>query len=101
MESARSVNLGLDFAEAYYISITEQNMVELAELAGHSAEVEIALHLAVLFEDERLLEWFDLPFDPIFITETIGGESVFHFAESVGGKYQKITFFDKQTFIDI
>ena len=76
-------------------------MVELAGLAGHSAEVEIALHLAVFFEDERLLEWFDLPFDPISIVETIEGESVFHFAESVGGRYQKIIFCDNRTFIDV
>ena len=70
--------------EAYYISITEQNRVKLADLSEHAAEVEIALHLAVLFDDERFLEWFDLPFDPIYIAETIEGETVSHFSTSKG-----------------
>jgi hypothetical protein len=84
MELARRTNLGLEFAEAYYISITEQNMVKLAELSEHAAEVEIALHLAVLFDDERFLEWFDLPFDPIYIAETIEGETVSYFSTLKG-----------------
>lgn len=101
MESAQPANLSLEFAEAYYISTTEQNMVRLAELSEQSAAVEIALHLAVLIDDERLLEWFDLPFDPIYIAETIKRESVHHFSESVGGRYQKITFCDNRTPIDV
>ncbi len=101
MESAGPANLGLDFAEAYYIPIMEQNMVKLAELAEHSCDVEIAVHIAVLFEDQRVLEWFDLPFDPIYIAETIQDQSVFHFAESVGGNYQKIILCDNGTFIDV
>jgi len=101
MDPTESVNLGLDFVEAYYISITEKNMAKLAELAEHSAEPEIAIHLAVLFEDERLLEWFDLPDDPIYISETIRGESVSRFADSLGRKYWKIIFCDNRTLFDV
>jgi hypothetical protein len=97
MDPTESVNLGVDFFETYYISITEKNMAKLAELAEHSAEPEIAIHLAVLFKDERLLEWFDLPDDPIYISETIGGESVSRFADSMGRKYWKIVFCDNRT----
>ncbi len=101
MESSESVNLGLDFAEAYYISIVEENMDKLVNLAEHSAEVEIAVHLAVLFENERILEWFDLPIGPIYIAETIKVQSAFHFAESVGGERQKIIFCKNRTYIDV
>ncbi len=98
MESEQSTAPG---DEGYYVSITEQNMAKLAELAEHSDEMEIALHLAVLSDDEKLLEWFDLPEDPIYISEIIEREFISRFAESVGGKYQKIIFCDDCTVIDV
>ena len=101
MESARSTNHKIGFGEVYYIPITKEHMAKLAEVADHSAEIEIALNLAVLSDNEILLEWFDLPVHPIYISETIEGESVSRFAESVRGKYQKNTFCDNRTFIDV
>ena len=101
MESARSANHKLDFGEAYYIPITKEHMAKLAEFADHSAEIEIALILAVLSDNRILLEWFDLPVHPIYISEAIEGESVSRFAESVGAKYKKNIFYDNCTFIDV
>ncbi len=105
MESTLPANHNLDYfvgrAEGYYISITKENMAELAELAANSAEIEIALDLTVISDNEIILEWCDLPEPPIYISETIERESVSHFAESVGGKYQKIIFCDNCTFIDL
>lgn len=101
MELSLHINLTLDFAEAYYISITAQNMATLADLSEHSAEIEIALHLAIISDGERLLEWFDLPDDPISIAQLIKEETVSHFAESVGAKFERITLCDNRSFIDV
>ena len=105
MESTLPANDKLDYfvdrAEGYYISITKENMAKLAELAVDSAEIEIARDLTVISDNEIILEWCDLPRDPIYISETIERESVFRFAESVGRKYQRIIFCDNYTFIDL
>lgn len=101
MELTRPTNHNLDFDEAYYIPISNEQMAKLVELAENSAEIEIALNLAVFYDNKVILEWIDLPEPPIYISETIERESVFRFAESVGGKYQRIIFCDNRTFIDV
>ncbi len=59
------------------------------------------LNLAVFFDNEIILEWFDLPEPPTYIAATIERETVSRFTGSVGGKYQKIIFCDNNTFIDL
>ena len=88
--------------EGYYFSITEEHMAKLAEVAENSAESEIAIHLFVLFGDEKgILEWYDLPNDPIHISETIEQQSVSHFAEAIGASYRRIWLSDDCTPIDV
>ena len=102
---AISLNMELEARpgyEGYYLSITEEHMAKLAELAENSAEPEIAIHLFMLPGDEKgILEWYDLPDDPIYISETIEQQSVAHFAEAIGASYRRITFSNDCTLIDV
>ena len=77
-----------EFDKADIIPINEKTMIKLAELANRHAGPEIAGHLAVSNLKERLLEWFDFPFDPIAVSPSISEESINRFCVEIGAKYK-------------
>lgn len=50
--------LAREFDRAFVLPITESQMADLAALADHHAEPEIATHFAAFTGDRPWLEWF-------------------------------------------
>jgi hypothetical protein len=78
-----------DFAQARYIPVDSRVMTDLARLANHCAEPEVALHLVVVHDGVPWLEWYDATDDPIALAWTVDEPMVARFAEQVGGRYEE------------
>ncbi len=86
----RSVVLGLprEFANARFLPINERAMARLTDLANSCAGPELATHIIVVHGSNSVLEWYDLPEDPIAISSSVGEPAVASFASVVGGAYE-------------
>jgi len=49
---------------------------------------ELAVHLIVIHGRTSLVEWYDLPRDPIAVALSVGKVAVERFAAAVGGPYE-------------
>jgi hypothetical protein len=65
-----------DFRDAEYVPVNDAHMAALAALAEGHADPEIAIHVAALTPTGPLLEWFDLPEDPISISPLVTAAAV-------------------------
>jgi hypothetical protein len=70
-----------DFRDAAYVPVSAASMAELVALAEVHAEPEMAIHVAALTTSAPLLEWFDLPDDPISLSPLVTPASVLRFVE--------------------
>jgi hypothetical protein len=82
-----SMHSSPDFRRAVFIPATPACLFELAALARTRAEPEIAIHLTVVTTEGPLLEWFDLPDDPIYIAPAVPESAVSRLAADAGGKH--------------
>jgi hypothetical protein len=83
------VNLS-EFKNCFFIEVNDNNISFLNHLSEISAEPEVALHISLIWKNERILEWFDIPEDPISISNIISEEKVNMFAlKCSGSKIQK------------
>ena len=60
----------------------------LSDLASRHASPELAIHLGVFASGEALVEWFDLPGDPISVSPSMPEERVEGFATACGVEFQ-------------
>jgi len=54
--------------KVFYIPITQANLSGLGDLSELHAEPEVANSLSVYLNDQIVLSWHDLPFDPIYVS---------------------------------
>ncbi len=89
----RSVLLGLprEFVKARFVPINERAMARLTDLALSCAEPELAVHIIVVHGHDSVLEWYDLPDDPIAIAPMVGEPAVASFAVAVAGAHEAST----------
>jgi hypothetical protein len=65
-------------------------MLALAEIATRHAESEIAIHLCVCADNQSVLEWYDLPDDPIVVSVLIPGEMIAYFAAKCSVGFRRV-----------
>lgn len=76
--------------ERYTIPISDQIMRELSCLASSHAAPEIASSIVVKHDAQKLVEWFDLPDDPISIAPDVDENKVIQLATSIGATHKSI-----------
>ena len=54
--------------KVFYIPITEANLIGLGDLSERHAEPEVANSISVYRDDQIIMSWHDLPFDPIYVS---------------------------------
>ncbi len=77
--SARTVSA------SFHVPVNKETMAELGQRANRHAEPEVATHLIGYRGDRSLLEWYDLPVDPLSIAASLDPAAVRSFASEVGG----------------
>jgi hypothetical protein len=77
-----------EFHRARFLAADLSAIRDLLELAERHAEPEIAVHLIVLQSGGSLVEWYDLPEDPIAVSLAVEESAVARFAEMAGGRYE-------------
>jgi hypothetical protein len=78
-----------DFDNGIHLAATSDILNELAAMARHHAEPEIAMHVAVSHGVTELLEWFDVPSDPFSVSLKIPEANVVEFCAKLGVRYEK------------
>ena len=73
--------------DIYYISINSNSLQTLAEWSERSAAPEIAHDIAVFDKEGTILEWFDVPDDPISVTTRIDEDTITRFANAAMGRF--------------
>ena len=71
-------------AAKYSVPVTPENMSILAQLAEHHAEPEVADHFILWHGDEQILNWYDAPSDPMYLSFLLEEERVALFAGKLG-----------------
>lgn len=71
----------------WQVPATERNYSDLASLADHRAEPEIADHFFVRRKDRVILEWYDCTDGIMRLDGRLPEDSVRRFAETLGMKY--------------
>ena len=79
-----------EFIGGEYLQINKENLSKLEDLAACHAAPEIASHLAVSDQNRQMLEWYDVPFDPITVSLEVPEENVRNFCNELGVKYEKV-----------
>lgn len=79
----------IEFMSGQYLQINKNNLKELQRLADCHAAPEIATHIAVSNGSRQILEWFDVPFDPITVSLEVSEERLMKFCSGLGVKYLK------------
>ena len=74
---------------ARFLAVDNRTMRSLAGLASGFAAREMCIHLVVVHKGKSVVEWYDLPSDPIAIASTVEEVQVRAFAEATGGRYEK------------
>lgn len=80
----------IEFMKGQYLPINKGNIKELEDLAAAHAAPEIATHISVSDQNRQILEWFDVPFDPITISLEVPEDNVRKFCNELGLKYEKV-----------
>jgi hypothetical protein len=74
-----------EFRTWFAVPVTTNNMESLAMLSETRAEIEVALHVLLFTRGRPLLDWFDLPQDPMELSTKLDEAAVFAFNDAVGG----------------
>jgi hypothetical protein len=78
------------FPSGRWLPADRTTIAALAEMARRHAEPEVAEHVGVFAGAGMLLEWYDLPDDPISVAPDVPEERVAAFARSGGVSYTRI-----------
>jgi len=70
----------------FYMPITEENLAGLAVLSERYAEPEGCDHVLVFDGGKIILNWYDVPADPIYVAEEISEGKVKNLCESLKDK---------------
>ena len=73
----------------YHIPATENTLNELANIAEHCAEPQVATHFHVYSENRMIIQWYDAFFDPMFVANIIHEDKVREFCNQLGIKYKR------------
>lgn len=76
-------------SKIFYMPITEENLHSFALLSERFAEPEICDHLRVYHNDRVILSWYDLPHDPLNLTNDIDETTLEKFCEILDCSYIK------------
>ncbi len=78
-----------EFLDGAHIPATTEALHELAQIAGHHADPEIAMFVAVSLHSKQILEMFDATSDPFSVALSISEERVQKFCSLTGVQYRK------------
>ena len=78
-----------EFLDGAHIPATAEALLELAQIAGHHADPEIAMFVAVSLHSKQILEMFDATCDPFAVALSIHEERVRNFCALTGGHYRR------------
>ena len=76
--------------KVFHVPATATVLTDLARIAEHHAEPELAIHFHVYRNDSVLLDWHDAFFQPMLLSRAIPEEQVKAFANKFGKKFRKI-----------
>ena len=71
-----------------HVPASSENLLELAEIAEHYAEPEVAIHFHVYKDDEMLLEWYDAFANPIFVSKELPENKIKEFCNRLSVGYE-------------
>lgn len=74
-----------EFVDAHFLPVDRSCMADLAAIAEHHAEPEIALFMVAISDGSSVLEWYDAPGGSISISAKFPEEEISAFARTVGG----------------
>lgn len=74
-------------SNTYYMPVTEENLLLLADLSENYAEPEVCSNLLVYHNDRVILSWYDLPSDPFDLANDIDEAALKRFCEVLGCTY--------------
>jgi len=77
-----------DFARAPGLRLDIETLMLLSDMATRHAAPELAVHLGCYEDGVSLLEWYDLPDDPISVPRSVPEARVAAFAEACGVTYE-------------
>ena len=73
--------------EKYHITVSQDNLRKLTDIALEMPEGGFADHIVGYTEDRVVLEWYDAG-GPIHISESVVESSVVEFARLIGSAYE-------------
>ena len=73
----------------YHIPATTENLSELARIAEHHAEPELAIHFHIYREENIILEWHDAFTQPMLLAGTLEEEKVKTLAKALNMEVTK------------
>jgi hypothetical protein len=79
----------IDFLDGVDVPVTTEVIEELSEISNHHAAPEIAMFVAVSHNSEQILEWFDVPGDPLTASLKIPESKIQKFCALTGVNYIK------------
>jgi len=88
-EPSRKIGMLARTAAKYVVPINQDNMTTLRLLAQNHSAHEVAEHFLVLHNNEQILQWYDAPCDPIYISFKIEEQKVAKFTECLGATMKK------------
>ena len=77
--------------EVFHLPANSETISELADVAEHYAEPEVAIHFHVYKDNRVLLQWHDAFSDPMFISKEIPKEKVEIFCNTLSVEYEAYT----------
>jgi len=83
------LSLPAEFAKAKFLPVRPDLMSHLTSMAEHLAEPEIAISLVVFAQHSPLLEWYDVPANPLAIAGHLAEELVARFCAETGARYER------------
>lgn len=72
----------------FHIPVTRENIEGLAQLAERHAEPEVADHLHVYRNNQVLLQWYDAPSEPLYVSTDISEDKLKAFCTRLGTDYR-------------
>ena len=73
--------------EVFHLPFNEQNMRQFAEFAETFPMPQICDHIHIYKDNEVLLEWFDVLYNPLYISKKISEDSIKVFCSKIGCEY--------------
>ena len=82
--------------QRYHIGITRDLLDKLAGLAETRGAWEFGLHIHVYHEQSVVVEWYDAPDPPMWLSKDIPEETVARFSARLGVSYQREEYGDEE-----